>query len=471
MNYFYFTSTRIVSITAQFSDLAQYQAILVNYNNAESRIFEFNYIKSIKSFPSGKINNLPAKIIAPRCEITNIPISFTKASYCSSEITCFGSIDNYEYQLPISWQLNGQTSTGTNWILGTNSETVTSDLSHGDSGKIKIRAINGCDSNLSKGMVNEISISRPEPEMTITGTMKSICNLGDSATFTINGTLPGSTFQWEILDSTLASISGCSTCQSVVVKSESTQNKTVLLKVLISYCGYESTRTFEIGLGLPTFDGGYISGGNWNLINYYTDLPDNPNLICAQAFTTTEFDVFNATSVTWTRTVAIPTNNTWQQFKNGDPLPPLNDDISFYFWGPGQTATFKIKVDNNCGSVIRFYDFVSQDCSGGPEVPCNQFLMSPNPASNVVRIYVPSILPPCDPPIIINSQAKPGTLPNNRKITEIRLYDQMGNIIKKSKINQLKDMNLDISNVKNGVYFVEILDGKYKEKHPLLIKR
>lgn len=242
-------------------------------------------------------------------------------------------------------------------------------------------------------------------------------------------------------------------------------------KLILTSCGYTSFRTFDLGLGMPFVDGGYISGGEFNYINWYITPPSVPNIVCAQAQTHTDFNISNSTSITWTRTLAIPSNNTWQQYTQGNETPP-GKDISFYFWGADQRATFKIKVSNNCGIVERNYEFKSKDCSGTPEDPCNLFIMSPNPASNIIKISVPNILPPCLPPLDPNLMSKNGTSAKNGKmITEIRLYNSMGNVVKKVGFNSLNKISFDISNIKDGVYYVEIWAGKYKENHPLIIKR
>lgn len=63
---------------------------------------------------------------------------------------CYGSITTYEYLLPAGWQLNGFTSTGSNWIAGDNNETVTTNLLGGNAAQILVRPTNSCAITLAK---------------------------------------------------------------------------------------------------------------------------------------------------------------------------------------------------------------------------------------------------------------------------------------------------------------------------------
>lgn len=374
---------------------------------------------------------------------------------------CYGSVTDYEYQLPIGWSLNGVTSTGSNWIAGDNNEIITSDVSNGVNGVIKIRPANTqCGSGLEPGPATTIAINRPEPAMTITAAQNAICS--GNAQYTINGMPPGATVSWSLSSTTDASITGCSTCSSVTLTRNTGANISVVLTATVNYCGFTSTIPYTVVLGLPQVDGGYTAGGNSYLINYATTPPSIPNVICTGQTATTQFTVSPGTTVQWSRVSASPTNTTWSQSGN---------NISFYFWGAGQSATFKMKATNGCGAVERYYTFQSQDCGGGGGGDCNQFEVSPNPAVNTVTIIVPNIPPPCEPPILEGISSPKTAATNQRTITEVRLYDNTGALKKVKKANKAKQLSMDVSNLKEGIYFIEITGGTYKEKQKLVIQK
>jgi hypothetical protein len=89
--------------------------------------------------------------------------------------------------------------------------------------------------------------------------------------------------------------------------------------------------------------------------------------------------------------------------------------------------------------------------------PCDNFYMvSPNPASNDITVS-------------INESGTQSA--SNKTFDEVRIYDFQGNLKKYQPFNKSKAGNLNISGLPNGTYFIEIIDGSYKEKHQLIIQR
>ena len=66
--------------------------------------------------------------------------------------------------------------------------------------------------------------------------------------------------------------------------------------------------------------------------------------------------VTGASSVTWSRIAASPSNTNWSQVGN---------NLNFYFWAVGQTAVFRIVAANSCGSASYDFGFRSISCGGG----------------------------------------------------------------------------------------------------------
>ena len=163
-----------------------------------------------------------------------------------------------------------------------------------------------------------------------------------------------------------------------------------------------------------------------------------------------------ATSFIWTRTAASPTNTNWSQSGN---------NLTFYFWNPGQTATFKITATNGCGSVSQSLGFKSISCGGGGG-GCLRYNVSPNPAKGTLKVVVPNIPPPCD---YLKTDGSASDLKSSRTISEILIYDLSGNLKKKQSANRAKEVNVNLNGLRTGTYYIEIKDGEYSEMQKVII--
>ena len=89
----------------KFADANQKQTFRVYFTDNTSYPFDFKKIKSLFYGTScTPIQPSQPVINAPRCQITNFPISFNNVQWSTnfeSPIVCFGSITTYEYLLPI----------------------------------------------------------------------------------------------------------------------------------------------------------------------------------------------------------------------------------------------------------------------------------------------------------------------------------------------------------------------------------
>ena len=283
-------------------------------------------------------------------------------------------------------------------------------------------------------------------------------NLCSCETYTIDGLDPASTVIWSISSTGIASITpnGSSVTLCKIM------NGTITLTATITSptCG-NGIITKTIFVGLP-----YITqnAGSGAYFSYSTD-PDLlgsgaiPNQICTGEQISVIVNVERASGVIWSRTWAQPSNTTWSQSGNS---------LSFYLWGNDQKATYKVKATNICGSVEEFFPFKSIDCTGGPEDPCLQYVVSPNPATNVINVIVPNILPPCGPPILISVQKSMQA--NQPSISQLKLYNQNMKPVKTQKTSKgSRQSSLNIAGLTPGVYILEITDGKYIEKQKVII--
>lgn len=207
------------SFVGSFRDVNIAQTFQVSYKR-QGKVdtiadFVFKRIKSLfypnptgssQSSPCQQFKANQTQINAPLCEIVNIPISVNAANWSTfgeGNDFCWGSIATYEYQLPVNWAIGSNISTGSNWIAGGTSVTVTSDLTTG--GVIIIRPTNNCASGLANnGTQATISISRPSPTFSLSPTSVSIqCGTPLTQTFTVSMTGTTTcpvTYSWNLGD-------------------------------------------------------------------------------------------------------------------------------------------------------------------------------------------------------------------------------------------------------------------------------
>jgi hypothetical protein len=248
-----------------FRDANVLQEFRVTYTNTsgQSAAYVMSYKKIKSLFHNTSCTNIvPSQnsITWPFCEITTQPISFSNVSWTTftdNPVTCFGSISTYEYQLPVGWSIGSVVSTGLNWIPGGNNVLVTSNTSNGIGETIKIRPTNSCGSNLANGIPPAfVNISRPlATGLTFSTGPDYICNVGETANFTVLNLPPTATVQLSVSQPTMAGIVGSSTSPTVTISKIANVNALVDVTAVVTQCGvvYPAlTRKIALGSGRTT---------------------------------------------------------------------------------------------------------------------------------------------------------------------------------------------------------------------------
>ncbi len=150
--------------------------------------------------------------------------------------------------------------------------------------------------------------------------------------------------------------------------------------------------------------------------------------------------VENATSYYW--------------YKNGVLNSAFNYGTSSHFLIPRNICDIEYDISvaavNSCG--------VSPQSHANAYVPCDYyFVMSPNPATSTVNIS-----------LVENNFLKSSS---NKTFTEIKIYDNKGNVKKIQSFPKVKTATFSVSGLQNGIYFVEISNGTFKEKKQLIIMK
>lgn len=251
-----------ITFKGKFGDANQKQTFRIYFSDNTNYPFDFKKIKSLfYGTTCTPIQPNVSQITAARCQVVNTAISFSNVQWSTnfeSPTLCFGSVAEYEYQLPANWKIGTFTSTGSNWYAGGNSVTVTSDLSSGNGGVVTIRPANtACGTGLTNGASQAVNIpvTRPAPSFTFTNSAYQICS-GLNGVYTINGMPAGSTVLWSVTNTdgtptTLAQISGSNTNPTVTVAANATTAGLIKITATVTHCTYIYTpsQTLQIGVG------------------------------------------------------------------------------------------------------------------------------------------------------------------------------------------------------------------------------
>lgn len=89
--------------------------------------------------------------------------------------------------------------------------------------------------------------------------------------------------------------------------------------------------------------------------------------------------------------------------------------------------------------------------------------VSPNPATSDVTIT------PAEETTAAGNKTTTAT--SGATITEVNIYDQQGILKKRQKFNNQKQVKVNVSTLRTGIYFLEIADTNHRERHQLSVLR
>ncbi|MEI9945330.1 MAG: T9SS type A sorting domain-containing protein [Chitinophagaceae bacterium] len=298
--------------------------------------------------------------------------------------------------------------------------------------------------NGSSYNTNVSTASVTQPSLSISGS-SVICS--GSSNYSVTGLPCNASVVWSIIPATSVANLSCSSCATTSLSY--INNGAVTLTATVSnVCGGTITISkSNIIIGIPTIQSGFYTYTNYPY-GSPMGLVEGPedNEVCyteRPTVMTTTMDIQGATDVVWEKNSSTPSTLLWDQVGN---------DLSISFRAVNQTGSFKITTSNTCGSVSKDYIFKS--------VTCEMFRVSPNPASSNFTVST----------IEDNSIAASKEYTSNRSFTEIRIFDMQSNLKKYQRFNKAKQATINISDLKLGIYIVEVSNGIYKERHQLSVQ-
>lgn len=345
-------------------------------------------------------------------------------------------------RLTLAWDAMPGATTYNIWIdlnsvFSTSATTYTfNNLSPGTAYAIKLKAM-GIDGS---GDITSKSFSTPAvSEPRFLGSL-SICN----GSQTIQVRLVSDAISYDWIVSSPLTINGAQSCtttsNSVNVQTNGYQGNSEISVTANTSCGISSNTAIGVlRIGAPRI------GSNYPLAFYdgstYND-------VCNLQNYSTSMNIQNADYVEWTRIAANPTSTSWYQ---------SGDNLKLYFFAVNQTAAFNVYASNTCGSLNNQFGFKSINCGGGGGCLVT-YSAYPNPASQSTKV-TPNIPAPCDP--ILQTAVINGT---------VSVYDKQG--IKKKSLTYkgYQDMNIDVSDLKDGLYYINIFNGTTTSSVSLIVK-
>jgi bacillolysin len=274
-------------------------------------------------------------------------------------------------------------------------------------------------------------------------------------TYTLSNIPSGGTITWAVSNS--ADVTYTTSGNTIsVTKNPGTIAAIASISATISGCNIFAA--IPVTIGTPGIHGTY--GNDFDHSSYPLGIyPDVTNTACMRYYINTDVKLIGATSsAVWSKSSSTMGLVLWSQIGN---------NLQFYLYGNGQEAIFKLDVSNPCGPRSIEFKWVAYNCPD-TEDGCNSFSMSPNPSNGNIIIGVPSVIPPCDN---FTAAMKKAKKPKSELIIkEIRVYDNLRNVRKIIKGSNAKQVRFQAGELKNGVYFVEIIGtNNYTETQQLII--
>lgn len=253
-------------------------------------------------------------------------------------------------------------------------------------------------------------------------------------------TLPaGATVQWQTIPNNVVTINSPTATQTTVTAGYYSGIIT-LIATITNQCGQVGQawkQDISIGSGVSSLVGRYYLNGEGqahDLITYYSGI----NYIPSNAeYCSVFIDNPGLESATW----SLYSGNVggWTEFTEGA------NHILLIFPPYGDTATFRLSNTNACGT----YDF---DVSFAGTFAYNGYYrISPNPTKSTLTVSVD------EAKLATQKIAKS----SDQDIREIVILDKTGMVQAKQTYGKgTRQMNMNISNLKTGIYIVRIFNGK-----------
>lgn len=456
------TANTIFKVDCYFIDANTTQTIEVQRIESDNVThfypFKYNRIKSF--FYGGDVFNADqphpsySNISIPLCHTQtynvltpNIAFENDAADRNSNDVI-YGDVSTFEYRIPLGWTLNAVTSTGA-WIPGSGNVSISTDLTTGAGQFVEVRGVNPCGSNLAKGPITRVAISRPGMTFPIDG-MAAICK-NITNVYTINNLPANTNVTWDV-GTWGTIISQTSNGSSVSIQAP--QTGSFILKATVNYtsypdCGGAGIYQFPISVNsTPSY---YTQTPFWFQNGIKTYLNDcniiteyNRPFLSANGFV----DDASGGTGTWSVVSQSPAGHIWSYGFAGNTFNVMIKSIY-----PHAYIVLRYTVRNAC-NIVGYRDYRFQTAG-----PCfargieNKIKIHPNPSTGKFSVE------------LVSADA---TL----TIKEVGIKNRYGTSVYHRVYNPSRKIELmDMSTSPADIYYISVYDGIEWISEPVTIIR
>jgi hypothetical protein len=250
----------------------------------------------------------------------------------------------------------------------------------------------------------------------------TVCTSG--STFTLNNLASGTTVNW-IQSSNLSYISGQGTNNYTVAAANSSVSGMGWVKAIVnSSCGNDTIEK-DVWVGVPSA----------------------PTIICP-------YKIVGLNSLIEANAVGPGADN-YQWNVGGGTITSGQGTSDIWITTSSHCQydlTIRLTTSNACGSSAQAIKSIPFDCSGG----ITPLSVSPNPADNILTVE------------IHNNKTLDNLNNSNFKTSELRVYDKMMDLKMKKTFKGSKTQ-INVRNLKQGVYILQIISGNKNYKKEILV--
>jgi hypothetical protein len=287
-------------------------------------------------------------------------------------------------------------------------------------------------------------------------------------TLFINNLPNGASVSWQSSNTALATINTANN-QGTVTPVTGASGSLQFTAIMTLPCGITYTESINAGIGAPSFPVNAIfSSGSSQFLTFCNNLTSQ--------ISPGEYNGFvniydpGATSVIWSLSGTSSPNVAYSMI-----FKPDGRNVEVRIKPQGAEVTWRLTRSNDCGVLRTTHKFqankvcpptevrlaVSQPDDNNPNNDEQTVILAPNPAASHVTIAFKKNN------AIITARG------NNdfEKIAAIKIYDVMGRLRKQQRYNNATSVTINVSDLLNGIYFVEIISGTTNIKRNLQIIR
>jgi hypothetical protein len=418
--------------------------------NATNFIPNFNYDYLLLEASCTSAQNITANAFIKKVVITETaPVSFTLPA--NTAIPC-GSSAQKSFAVTNVYNTTGVTNYV--WNLGANNGwlyngvAAPATISTGTTASIILTPVCGSAlSNVSATVTangtayntNTSTVAITPPVLSINGSA-GIC--GTSSNYSING-LPacGAAVTWSLTPATGVASLSCTSCATTTVTKIANGN--VILKATVVRCG--NTQTLQLPLNVGSLDVTKLS-----VVGEGPGICPNVPIMFGARYNgnCTNFNAAGITDITW-NVAPTPTQIVYNAGTAGCTGSVNNAGVTIKFPSTSTQYNVKITATNACGTTSFCTPYVVTIMPG---CPSNFVMVSPNSARNEVTVTSIKKTP-------------------DYAFDDIKVYDLQGNLKKQYSYKKVNTAKINITNLANGIYLLEVTNGTVKDRQQLVVQK